>query len=348
MRHCITRFVAVALAGSLIACLGVQIYAWKSTPGEFVIPQVVDIGTVDENVRIEVSVPLTNGSDQPVRVYGFKSTCGCMGVYVASTSGELELASSHLVPPKSILEVSVRLVPTAGEDRLFVQQISFAVEGPPFSEATILLSGKVNLGVATYPSGLAFGEMKPGETAERDLFVVDARHAGQRTPLTMSSSDPAATVASFDPVPRPDHLADLPESLNYYRCLVLYKAADDAGPITGEVKINGPGDVVLRRSQITGCVNPDIYLVPCPLVLTGASKEPWTGRAMLRSRSGAATVEVLSSSHGLRSTVQAGILEVRFDPASTASDGKGTVVVVATLPNGQSHRLTLPVHISSR
>lgn len=296
--------IAFAIAAVLTAgAVGWVWYARGPKPtsaGTVEYPSEIDLGEFAPGREIVAEVPIRNTSAGPIRVSDFHTSCGCMMAGWRGSDGRVEpLGEATLNPGDAAVVAVVTHTPVGATG--FAHRLTFRTDHPAVTETSVLIRGRVRVGVVATPGAVAFDPVYPGETSTATVRVADLRAAADRTPLRLDSDYAAVRVTAVGPAP---------DDATAYE-VMLALTGGRPGPVAGRVVVSADGGVVLGTVPFSGRVAPVVELVPSVVVLprTG-SPDPNEARVEARARTPVRFI-VDDVPVGLTVRVDAGALVVR-------------------------------------
>jgi hypothetical protein len=306
----------------------------------------VDLGTVERGKVLKASFTIKNQSSRPVLLSDFAADCGCIDLCRQEPSGPAPL-ESVLLNPGEELAVSARFEPPGHGDPVFSHRVTFTADPPAAGAPAVLLTGKVQLGTYAEPEAVSWGRLRPYQTAERVVRLVDLRPPPERTPFTLVSDRDCVTVESVEEVARPEELSRADLDCQVYRVKLKLQAGGE-GEVRGSVLVRGnDGQTTIHSIPFHAAVLPAVRLVPSSVVFPRRGKEdPFSARVFLSSDS-PCEFDLRPAPEGFRLEPAGNFLVVRCDPTALPRPGEHTLAVHATAADGETHRLTLTVLIGA-
>lgn len=307
----------------------------QAPPKPLAFPVAVDAGEIPFGTEVPIAVPITNQSDRPIRLTGFRTSCGCMAPNRRTADGGIEpLGDLTLAPGEELTVVIVFRVQVATTS--FAYTFDFRTDHPAVPAVTVPLRGRVALGVTSAPNLIAFDPVAPRETATATVELTDLRPAQERGPLDIRPDDPSVAVRSITP-------GD-PARGTYIVALTL--SAERAGSVSGKLVVRSATGLPLGEVPFVGQVVSPFQLIPSVVVLPRpGGSDPNSVRVTFRGSS-PFRLELTAVPAGLDVRVDGQILIIRRDPTRLGSCST-TIEVKAVLDDGRSYPLSLGVTIQA-
>jgi uncharacterized protein DUF1573 len=312
--------------------------------------QQVDLGTLEEGKEVEASFAIKNQSSGPVRLSGFTTDCGCMGLFRQAPSGPAPLGPTLLSAGEELV-VSARFAAPVGApadgNGGFTHRVTFTSDPPaPEPRPSVLLTGTVQVPMSTVPDGVNFGLLRPHQAAEKVVHLVDRRQPSGRTPFTLVSDNDSATVESVEQVKPPEELARAAADGQVYRVKLKVQAGGE-GDVSGRVLVRcGDEKTPIHTIPFAASVRSAVRLVPSSLVFPRPGiADAFSAPVRLRSDSPCEFAPG-PAPKGFQLEQDGKSLVVRCDPAESGP-GKHTLAINAKAADGATHRLTLKVFVAA-
>jgi hypothetical protein len=319
--------------------------------GSLTFPEQVDLGAIEPGNTVEASFTIQNQSSQYVRLADFASDCGCLGLFRQAPAGPAPL-EPVLLSPGQELAVGARYKAPGGGNRAFAHRVTFTADPPAPQPTSVLLTGTVQLPMYAEPGIVSWGTLRPHQTAEQVLRLVDLRKPAERTPFTLVSDRDSVTVESVEEARRTEDLPRAAEDGRVY-CVKLKLQAGGQGEVSGRVHVRcGDEETAIHAIPFYASVVPAVRLVPPTLVLPRAGEEdPFSGRMLIRSdemRSDESPGQLTlgPAPKGFLMELDGRFLVVRCDRDAPPEPGMHKLAVDVKTADGTTHQLSLMVVIA--
>ena len=341
----IATLTLVVVSGFVLGAVHWIRSAFLPRAGSLTFPEQVDLGPVEPGNVVEASFTIKNQSSSPVRLSDFAADCGCMGLFQTGPSGP-EPLESVLLNAGQELAVGARFEAPGRSKRAFAHRVTFTADPPPPQPPSVLLTAKVEARMYTEPGLVSWGTLRPHQTAEQVIRLVDLRKPSERTPFTLVSDRDAVTVESVEDVERTEDLSRAGVDGQVYRVRLKVHAGEQ-GEVSGRVHVQcGDEKTTIHSIPVYASVVPAVRLVPPTLVLPRpGGKDPFSGRVLLRSDS-PGQLTLGPAPKGFLMELDGRFLVVRCDLDALPEPGMHKLAVDAKMVDGATHRLTLTVVIA--
>jgi Protein of unknown function (DUF1573) len=213
--------VSIRLTVTAVVCAsvgGIGAFAYVRVAGPtrpcLVVQRDVDLGEHYKNSVIHSSFAIDNLGQEPLVVWDFKTSCGC--VLLTKASGEKLPDERQVVPPRGRFEVDLSLVAKPGEGESFAYVVRFRSNDPVNDEVHVRLTGKARLGVEATPRALNFGRLGAEEKAQGSLRVTDHRKREDRGPFVLVSNSPSLSLGPKELSPPKVHREGTGDTADIY------------------------------------------------------------------------------------------------------------------------------------
>jgi hypothetical protein len=226
---------------------------------------IIELGPIDNGSFVQVPVELTSRSDRPMRLKGFRSSCGCMQNIYELVSGGRRALGELVLRPEETRSIVCEIRANGETGAKTAVPVSFHEEQGSHYRVVIAYTPVANLYLV--PRTLAFGIMPEGRSKDLQL---DLRSDGSFVePLDkITCSAPEAFSVVFR-APPGEQLEDFKKK-NVGQHLVGHLAVtlkpQGAGNCDRELVIFNDGKELVRV-PVTGIVAAEYQLAPSELVL---------------------------------------------------------------------------------
>jgi hypothetical protein len=313
-------------------------------------PAQVDLGLQDENRRVQTYITLANKGREPLRVFGFKTSCGCLSISRPTESGPATLTDEG-ISSGDRLTVHVSTILKADPAGYFRHTISFNTNDPKKPTVTIPITACLQHQLQAEPPQINMGLLRPGQAAERRFHVLDWRPAPGEPPFILAGSSPAVQSRVVETTRLPSSEATWADALWRHTVQIVVSAPAGANSFHERIQLTDANGEFLLAIPVVGVVQADCYFSPSVVVLPRRSHGTlvYSARCLFRCAAGPCTLRVVDRPPGIEVSISDSAPEEKAVWIKRAGNtplyqGTRPVVFLAEV-KGDSRRIEVPVSV---
>jgi hypothetical protein len=337
MRSWSSRLLGIAILGA-IAFGAVWFVARGSLGDRIVCPASIDAGTISREQNAEVPICIENRSEQTVRLTDFEASCGCMGLYYRVGPDSKRLVEARLAPREHLTAVLV--LHPHGLSPTFSHIVRFRTDLPGSETKHVSVRGRVERGMYSVPETLHFGTLQSGETATKQLRLVDLRNPQQRSPIAVECNHDGVRLLELCEVSA--DAGEAPWDARVYEATFTITAPPQ-GPVQGRILVTASDGVRLHETPFYAHIIPRVRVVPSVVVLPQVgSAEPYVTKVICQALEGY-QLKIDSVPEGFEANMKGGIVTIRCVDVSRIGSHVLTLSAVAPIEAAVSLTVTIRV-----
>lgn len=235
-------------------------------------PRQIDLGTVDVETPLEVSVPVRNRGREVLKLEELRTNCSCQGIFLRDRSGRSEKVTDCQIPPDGEVSFVLQMALSAASPGPGRQFIRFRTNDPDNREVEIELLVTPQGRLMASPATLALGAMAVGEGGSHRVFI---HCPGPQRAVVIERIEtklPAQCRAAFSPTPA-EPVPALPNSGPCLGAITLtVSPGDEPLSLDGEIQVFVAGRAKPALTvPVMGRFARPVELIPTELHLPRAS-----------------------------------------------------------------------------
>lgn len=175
--------VAVAVAASYRTALTDR-PAVEEAAGPLGYPGQLDLDELQPDQEVAADIPVRNNSGVTIRLFEFRTSCGCMSPARRVPGGRVEPFGEAILAPGESVTVVLSTRTALGEPA-FAHRLRFRTDHPDLPEAVVVIRGRAFRGVAAVPEVLTFDPVYPGGTCDRNGAADGPPRVGRQDPAPL-------------------------------------------------------------------------------------------------------------------------------------------------------------------